>query len=199
MRMKSYHANSGGGLASLPGRASMSKTRLWTGRVLDAWLVLFLAFDAGVKVLRLSVAVEGTTRLGYPEEQVVILGIVDFGLLFQRYEVLTNATREGARLAVLPGYSSTDVKMRVCDYLLTGGVPAPGCDPFADPAWITVTNGTIAVGGGKNIDVKRVQLAYSHSYSFIGPIIALMGGSWNSNKTINTLAVMRNELTEPTP
>jgi hypothetical protein len=66
-------------IASASDRASMSKTRLWTSRVLNAWLVLFLAFDAGVKVLRLSVAVEGTTRLGYPEELVVILGIVELG------------------------------------------------------------------------------------------------------------------------
>ncbi len=36
---------------------------------------------------------------------VIIGGIVDFGFLFQRYEVVTNAAREGARLAVLPGLS----------------------------------------------------------------------------------------------
>ncbi len=32
-------------------------------------------------------------------------GILDFGILFQRYEVITNAAREGARVAVLPGYA----------------------------------------------------------------------------------------------
>ena len=34
----------------------------------------------------------------------VVLGIAEFGIIFQRYEVVTNAAREGARLAVLPGY-----------------------------------------------------------------------------------------------
>ena len=34
----------------------------------------------------------------------VVLGIAEFGFIFQRYEVITNAAREGARLAVLPGY-----------------------------------------------------------------------------------------------
>src|SRR5262245_7755659 len=53
------------------------RTRLWTGRAIAAWLVLFLVFDAGVKVLKLPVAVEGTTKLGYPEHLVVILGIVE--------------------------------------------------------------------------------------------------------------------------
>src|SRR5688572_16886512 len=43
----------------------------------------------------------------------LLLGTVDFGLLFQRYHVVTNAAREGARVAVLPGYASADVQARV--------------------------------------------------------------------------------------
>ena len=39
-------------------------------------------------------------------------GIVDFGLLLQRQQVITNAAREGARLAVLPGYAIADVDGR---------------------------------------------------------------------------------------
>ena len=35
----------------------------------------------------------------------VFAGIVDFGLLLQRQQVVTNAAREGARLAVLSGLS----------------------------------------------------------------------------------------------
>ena len=40
--------------------------------------------------------------LALPLLLMVALGIVDFGLLFQRYEVVTNAAHEGARVAVLP-------------------------------------------------------------------------------------------------
>ncbi len=36
----------------------------------------------------------------------VLLGIFDFGLMFQRFEVVTNAAREGARVAVLPDYTA---------------------------------------------------------------------------------------------
>ena len=51
----------------------------------------------------------------FPLLLLVILGIVDFGFLFQRYEVLTNATREGARMAVLPGYTTWRTsEARVC-------------------------------------------------------------------------------------
>jgi len=35
-------------------------------------------------------------------------GIVDFGLLFQRYEVLTNAAERGARIAVLQANTDAD-------------------------------------------------------------------------------------------
>jgi Flp pilus assembly protein TadG len=50
-------------------------------------------------------------------------GIVDFAMLFQSYEVATNAAREGARLAVLPGYEVNNyqaARTRVANYM-TGG------------------------------------------------------------------------------
>ena len=53
-----------------------SKT-LWTGRVLSALAVMFLLFDSVLKVLKLPVAVEGTVQLGYPEQVIVGIGIVE--------------------------------------------------------------------------------------------------------------------------
>jgi Flp pilus assembly protein TadG len=47
-------------------------------------------------------------------------GIVDFGLLLQRQQVVTNAAREGARLAVLPGYTTADVQARVTQFVREG-------------------------------------------------------------------------------
>ena len=52
----------------------------------------------------------------------IALGIFDFGILFQRYEVVTNAAREGARIAVLPGYADADVDARVRQYVQAGGL-----------------------------------------------------------------------------
>ncbi len=53
-----------------------------------------------------------------------MFGIIDFGLLFQRYEAVTNAAREGARIAVLPGYAQADVQARVTQYLAAAGLTA---------------------------------------------------------------------------
>ena len=57
----------------------------------------------------------------FPMLLLVMLGIMDFGFMFQRYEVLTAAAREGARVAILPGYSDADVTARVNAYLTAGG------------------------------------------------------------------------------
>src|SRR5215813_2914486 len=54
-----------------------SKAKLWTGRVITFFTMAFLLFDAMVKVLNLPVAVQGTTRLGYPVRLVIYLGIVE--------------------------------------------------------------------------------------------------------------------------
>jgi len=40
----------------------------------------------------------------------VFAAIVDFGLVFQRFLTVSNAAREGARIAVLPGYTLPDVQ-----------------------------------------------------------------------------------------
>ncbi len=56
--------------------APVSK-RLWAGRIISALAVLFLLFDAVVKVMRLAPAMEGTTRLGYSESLVFGIGILE--------------------------------------------------------------------------------------------------------------------------
>jgi hypothetical protein len=48
----------------------------WAGRIMSGLVVLFLLFDSVVKVMKLPLAVEGTTRLGYPETLVVGIGVV---------------------------------------------------------------------------------------------------------------------------
>ena len=52
----------------------ISPARLWTGRVLSGLSVLFLTFDAVVKLLQLPAAVTGTAELGFPESKVLAIG-----------------------------------------------------------------------------------------------------------------------------
>ena len=73
-----------------------------------------LACDKGAELIEFA--------LVFPLLLLVMFGIMDFGLLFQRYETVTNAAREGARIAVLPGYAQPDVQARVTQYLAAAGL-----------------------------------------------------------------------------
>ena len=128
----------------------------------------------------------------------VIFGIVDFGFMFQRYVVLTNAAMEGARIASLPGYAEADTRERVFAYAADSGIPevtgsgtpcrgtAPLCAyvvdvdiPSDDPdePWLG----------------KEVTVTYVYNYSYIGPIAGLFGGGFTS-VTLNARSTMRSQL-----
>ena len=63
-------------MASATQTAPASKKMLWTGRIMSILVVLFLTFDATIKLMRIPPALEGTARLGYPLSVVLPLGIV---------------------------------------------------------------------------------------------------------------------------
>jgi len=56
--------------------ASLSKGRLWTGRIMSALPALFLLVDGVGKLVKPAPVVEGTVQLGYPESVLLGLGIV---------------------------------------------------------------------------------------------------------------------------
>jgi DoxX-like family len=63
-------------------RGSEPSTRArWLGRILSGLAVLFLLFDATIKLFKLPVAVEATTRLGYPESVMIPLGLIEVSCL----------------------------------------------------------------------------------------------------------------------
>ncbi len=62
--------------APTPSRAtSLSRARLWTGRILTALSVAFFLFDAGMKLVKPPFVVEATVRLGYPASTITGMGV----------------------------------------------------------------------------------------------------------------------------
>ena len=123
--------------------------------------------------------------LVFPLLLLVTLGIIDFGLMLQRYEVLTNAAREGARVSVLPGYNAPDVIARVNQYLQATSLSA-----------VTVNTSvgapqTVAVGPSC-IKVIPVTVSYVHQYAFVGGIMSYFGSTLTS-KTLTATSSMRSE------
>jgi len=53
------------------------RRRIWAGRALTALAVLFLAFDATLKLLRLAPAIQATSELGYTASVLVPLGLIE--------------------------------------------------------------------------------------------------------------------------
>lgn len=58
------------------GQPAISKTRLWTGRIISTLVALFLLMDGVMKLVKPAPVVEATVKLGYPESVIVGLGIV---------------------------------------------------------------------------------------------------------------------------
>ena len=119
----------------------------------------------------------------------VVLGIAEFGFIFQRYEVLTNAAREGARIAVLPGYSTADVQARVAAYVAAGRVPTATGNPD-----ITVLNVAIpTTPGGPVLSGRRVTVTYTHTYMFLTAIGTWFGATYGT-VPLRAVSEMRTEI-----
>ena len=126
---------------------------------------------------------------------VVIAGIVDFGLAFQRFEVVANAAREGARLGTKSNYGTAAVKQRVRDYIKQGlGISTTSALDAVVPAGsITVTQPSVTVNlssGTLSVPVSRVDVFYHHQFMLMQPLMGLIGASWGSSITLKATSVM---------
>src|SRR5688572_33202066 len=73
----------------------------------------------------------------------VVVGIFEFGRAYQTWQVVTNAAREGARVAVLPNAVADAASTRVMAYLEPGQITSPSS------ASVAVTTEAIDIGGGR--------------------------------------------------
>ena len=54
----------------------MTRTTMWTGRVLSALAVIFLAFDGSIKLMKLPVVIDATAQLGFPRDSILVMGLL---------------------------------------------------------------------------------------------------------------------------
>lgn len=122
----------------------------------------------------------------------LVFGIVEFGLIVKSWQVVTDAAREGARVAVVgvtPGQSadSVDAAAAVRNALNRGGLNG--------------TNASVTIAATGNTggplfnslrgDTVRVTINYPHSMIMFGPLISSMTGY--STLPIRTSITMRKE------
>jgi Flp pilus assembly protein TadG len=138
----------------------------------------FVRSERGAELLEFALAM--------PLLLLVLAGIIDMGFLFKDYEVVTNAAREGARMASLPGWTETDVQARVAAYLIAGG--------YQGTATTTVTAVVITDVSGRSINGMKVKVDAPHSYLILGPIAELVQGAQLATTTLHAASTMRSEV-----
>jgi Flp pilus assembly protein TadG len=117
----------------------------------------------------------------------LVLGIIEFGFLFREYETVTNAAREGARIAVLPDYTSADAIARANAYLTAAGLTAT----HADPTVSGPTSQSLGAGLGC-VSVYQVTVTYPHAIEFLGGIMSYFSQSLGTI-TLSATSQMRSE------
>lgn len=129
------------------------------------------------------------TALTLPIVLVISISIFEFGRALQVWQLLTNAAREGARVAVLPGASQAVVKQRVLDYMAAGGLQNRALNQ------ITVVNNAQLNMGGNPVSASQITVAYPFSFMMLNPIMQLIapGSRVGAPLTMTASALMRNE------
>lgn len=109
----------------------------------------------------------------------VMLGICDFGMVFQRYQIVTNAAREGARASAV-GLTDDQVTAIVNEYLAAGGLTAEA----------TIDIETVVIDG---VNAKRVSVSYPYGDLFIGPLVSWFSETSPGPLTLQAVSTMRTE------
>jgi len=119
----------------------------------------------------------------------IAVGILEFGRAFQTWQVVTNAAREGARVAILPASTTSDVQSRVMTYLQGGAL-----DNYQN-ATVTVNQNTPVVVGAGTAATSVVTVAYPFSFLVMNPVANLVvsGSTVGTPLTVTAAAQMRNE------
>jgi hypothetical protein len=96
-----------------------SKKMLWIGRVMSAIPVLLMLFSAVLKLVKAAAVVQGLPRYGYPESQIVTIGVLE--LLSCIVYVIPNTAVLGAILMTgyLGGATATNFRVGDPSYIMT--------------------------------------------------------------------------------
>ncbi len=120
----------------------------------------------------------------------ICVGIIEFGRLYQTWQVMTNAAREGARIAVLPSLPSGGVDTRVRQYLQSGGLNSDST------VGVNVTPVSVSIGSGGTASGSKVTVTYPFTFMALQPVAQLIvAGPQNTGApiTLTSSATMRNE------
>ena len=126
------------------------------------------------------------TAITLPLVLLVTVSIFEFGRAYQTWQVLTNAAREGARVAVIAGHTDTQVTDAVRSYMQNGQLPMHAS------ASVSV-NRNVPFG---STSASTVTVSYPFQFTVLNPVVRLVSrNSTTGQGTTNMVATasMRNE------
>ena len=125
------------------------------------------------------------TAITIPIILLIAVGIFEFGRAYQTWQVLTNAAREGARVAILTEKTDGDVQSTVKNYMTNGGLPK------AAAAAIVIDRN---VPMGVNT-ASKVTISYPFNFMVLNPVVKMVTPSSTTGAplTMQSVALMRNE------
>jgi Flp pilus assembly protein TadG len=127
------------------------------------------------------------TAITIPIVLLVCVAIFEFGRAYQTWQVLTNAAREGARVAVIVGNTDQQVTDTVRNYLTKGAISNPASAGVA-------INRNEPMGAST---ASRVTVTYPFNFIVLNPVAKLVVKTSTTGKaalTMQSVAVMRNEI-----
>ena len=145
-----------------------------------AWLTRVRA-ERGVALIE--------TAITLPLLLLVSVSIFEFGRAYQHWQVLTNAAREGARIAVLPAVNDAAVTARVTEYLAAGHLSAPASATVAIDRQAEISIGSDPAAA------STVTVSYPFEFIVLQPVAQLVvsGSTAGAPVTMSASATMRNE------
>ena len=118
----------------------------------------------------------------------ISVGIFEFGRAYQTWQVLTNAAREGARMAVITTSTEDAIKTRVRNYMQAGSLPN-----YAT-ATVTVQRSVALTGPDTG---SLITIGYPFQFMVLNPVVRLIAPTdtrTGAPITMTSSAIMRNEM-----
>ena len=133
------------------------------------------------------------TAITLPILLFICVGIFEFGRAYQTWQVVTNASREGARAAVILGTTPEQVKSAVITYAKIGGIPE--CPAAAGVTCIDLTHiqvKGVTIGGHS---YSEIEIDLPFNFMMLNGIAKMVksGSSTGAGLTMIARSVMRNE------
>jgi Flp pilus assembly protein TadG len=129
------------------------------------------------------------TAITLPLLLMMMVGIFEVGRAYETWQVLTNAAREGARMAVTPSSTEEVTTALIRQYMADGQLVNSGT------ATVVVDKTSTINAGGTPVSASLVTVDYPFEFIMLQPVVRLVapGATVGGPLTMRATSIMRNE------